>query len=208
MAAANASARGQRAAILASLLHELTGFYHAVDCLASGCGGERTFALAELASFYGRDRTVGEVLRRMQCSGACGGRVGAAWLVTGPVLNMRVRPRRVALLGPEARSSDPTHPLGPRTAHAWRLRTTAFSVAPSNRPSGCLVPSPSMPIAASRVSSLVTRMPSIWIARRSSSDRSAAIHSRIRSADSATNRRDTADFDTHDPAVAAMSPSG
>jgi hypothetical protein len=27
----------------------------------------------------------------------------AAWLVTGPVMNMRVRPRRVALLGPDAR---------------------------------------------------------------------------------------------------------
>ena len=34
MAAANASARGQRAVILASPLHELTGFYLAVDCLA------------------------------------------------------------------------------------------------------------------------------------------------------------------------------
>jgi hypothetical protein len=55
--------------------------------------------VAELASFYGRDRTAGEVLRRMRCSGGCGGRVGAAWLVTGPALNMRVRPRRVALLG-------------------------------------------------------------------------------------------------------------
>ena len=31
------------------------------------------------------------------------GRVGAAWLVTGPILNTRVRPRRMALLGPEAR---------------------------------------------------------------------------------------------------------
>jgi hypothetical protein len=36
MVAANASARGQRAAILASPLHELTGFYLAVDCLVSG----------------------------------------------------------------------------------------------------------------------------------------------------------------------------
>jgi hypothetical protein len=44
MAAANASARGQRAAILASPLHELTGFYLAVDCLAPRCNGERTFA--------------------------------------------------------------------------------------------------------------------------------------------------------------------
>jgi hypothetical protein len=98
MAAANASARGQRAAILASPLHELTGFYLAVDCLAPRCNGERTFAVAELATFYGRDSTVGQVLRRMRCSGACGGRVWAAWLVTGPILSVRVRPRRVALL--------------------------------------------------------------------------------------------------------------
>jgi hypothetical protein len=45
------------------------------------------FAVSELANMYGRDRTVGEVLR----------------LVTGPVMNMRVRPRRVALIGSEAR---------------------------------------------------------------------------------------------------------
>jgi hypothetical protein len=96
-------AHGQRAAILASPLHELTGFYLAVDCLTSGCGRERTFAIAELASFYGTQRTVGEVLRRMRCSSCCGGRVGAAWLETGPILNRRVRPRRVPLLGPEAR---------------------------------------------------------------------------------------------------------
>ena len=103
MAAANASARGQRAVILASPLHELTGFYLAVDCLAPKCNGERSFAAAELASFHGKDSTVGQVLRRMRCSGACGGRVGAAWLVTWPILNARVRPRRVPLLAPEAR---------------------------------------------------------------------------------------------------------
>src|SRR6202021_3929127 len=79
MAAANASARGQRAAIFASPLHELTGFYLAVDCLAPRCNGERTFAVAELATFYGRDSTVGQVLRRMRCSGACGGRGGGGW---------------------------------------------------------------------------------------------------------------------------------
>ena len=82
MAAANASARGQRAAILASPLNELTGFYLAVDCLAPRCNGERSFAVTDLAIFYGRDTTVGQVLRRMRCSGACGGRVGAAWLVS------------------------------------------------------------------------------------------------------------------------------
>jgi hypothetical protein len=42
---------------------------------------------------------VGQVLRRMRCSGACGGRVGAAWLVTGPILNARVRPRRLPAPG-------------------------------------------------------------------------------------------------------------
>ena len=103
MAAANASARGQRAAILSSPLRELTGLYLAVDRLAAGCNGVRTFAIAELAGFYGRDSTVGQVLRPMRCSGDCGGRVGAAWLDTGQVLNARARPQRVPLLGPEAR---------------------------------------------------------------------------------------------------------
>jgi hypothetical protein len=103
MAAANASARGQRAAILASPLHELAGFYLAVDCLTPGCSGERSFAIAELSSFYGREWSIGQVLRRMRCAGGCKGRVGAAWLETGPILNARVRPRRVPLLGPEAR---------------------------------------------------------------------------------------------------------
>jgi hypothetical protein len=103
MAAANASARGQRVAILTSPLHELTGLYLAVDCRAPGCNGERRFAVAELANFYGKDRTAGEILRRMRCSGACGGRVEAAWLETGPLLNARVRPRPAPLLGPEAR---------------------------------------------------------------------------------------------------------
>jgi hypothetical protein len=75
MTAANASARGERSAILASRLHELTEFCLAVDCLARVCGGERSFAVSQLASFYGRDRTVGDVLRRMRYSGAWGGRV-------------------------------------------------------------------------------------------------------------------------------------
>lgn len=87
---------------MASPLHQLTGFYLTVDCRSSGCGGERTFAITDLASFY-KERTVADVLRLMRCSRACGGRVLAAWLETGPVLNQRVRPRRVPLLGPEAR---------------------------------------------------------------------------------------------------------
>ena len=83
---ASASFPGQRAAILAGPLSEFTGFMLVVDCLASGCGGERTYAVADLAAFYGARQTV-----------------GAAWLTTGPILNARVRPRRVALLGSEAR---------------------------------------------------------------------------------------------------------
>jgi hypothetical protein len=55
--------------------------------------------MAELASFY-KDRTVGEVLRRMQCSGGCGGCVLAAWLETGPI---SITPRRVPLLGLDVR---------------------------------------------------------------------------------------------------------
>jgi len=102
MAAAHASARGQRSAILASPLHELTGFCLEVDCLNPDCRRDRVYAVSELASFYGRDRNVGEVLQRMRCSSECGGRVAAAWLVAGPVLNKRVRSRRVALLGSEA----------------------------------------------------------------------------------------------------------
>jgi hypothetical protein len=52
MAAANASARGQRVAILASPLHELAGFLLAVDCLAPGCNGRAHF----------RHRGTGELL--------------------------------------------------------------------------------------------------------------------------------------------------
>ena len=47
MAAANASARGQRAAILESRLTEFSGYYVAVDCQSGGCGGERTFAVSD-----------------------------------------------------------------------------------------------------------------------------------------------------------------
>jgi hypothetical protein len=68
-----------------------------------GCSGERSSGIAELASFYGQGSTVGQVLRRMRCAGACGGPVAAAWLATGPILNARIRPRRVPLLGAEAR---------------------------------------------------------------------------------------------------------
>jgi len=103
MPAANASPRGQRHAILASPLAELTGFALTVDCLGRGCAGERTYSVTALAACYGASMTVGDVLRLMRCARGCGGRPVVAWLVTGPVLNKRVRPRRVALLGAEAR---------------------------------------------------------------------------------------------------------
>ncbi len=51
-------------------------------------------------------------------------------------------------------------------------------------------------------------MPSICTASRSSPDRSCASHAASRSDDSATNRRDAADFDTPDPGPAGTSPSG
>jgi hypothetical protein len=38
--------------------------------------------------------TVGDVLHQMHCARRCGGRPLAAWLVTGPTLNERVRPRK------------------------------------------------------------------------------------------------------------------
>src|SRR6266545_2416455 len=75
-------------------------------------------------------------------------------------------------------------------------------------PSGCLTPSPSMPIAATNTSSPVIWMPSICTTRRSSFDRSEAIHSFMRAAESATKWREAADFDTPLPASAGTSPSG
>jgi len=59
--------------------------------------------IAELAGLFGRRRTLGMVLARMRCAGGCGGPVSLAWLTTGPALNARIRPRRIALRGPEAR---------------------------------------------------------------------------------------------------------
>jgi hypothetical protein len=86
VAAANASARCQRVAILARPLHELTGFYLAGDYPTSGRNGERSFAVAELASFYGQrggylnrvqmvasgrpERIIGSTLANRRCSGS------------------------------------------------------------------------------------------------------------------------------------------
>ncbi|MEJ0017631.1 MAG: hypothetical protein WDN25_13895 [Acetobacteraceae bacterium] len=102
MAAANASARGQRSALLASPLRELSGLFLAVDCREPGCRGERRFAIVELAAFY-QDLTLAQTLLRMRCADGCGGPVAAAWLETGQLRNKRAKPRRVALRGPDVR---------------------------------------------------------------------------------------------------------
>src|SRR5664280_2908961 len=51
-------------------------------------------------------------------------------------------------------------------------------------------------------------MPSIWITSKSRPERSDAIHSFMRAADSATKRRETADFERPAPADAGTSPPG
>src|SRR4029077_19286712 len=51
-------------------------------------------------------------------------------------------------------------------------------------------------------------MPSIWITSKSRPERSDATHSFMRAADSATKRREAADFDSPDPISAGTSPSG
>ena len=102
MAAANASRRGQRIAILASPLSELVGFNLTVDCRSTDCGGERAYPVAGLVAMFGASVTVGNVLSRMRCAAGCGGNVKAAWLETGASINARVRPRRVALKGTDA----------------------------------------------------------------------------------------------------------
>jgi hypothetical protein len=54
----------------------------------------------------------------------------------------------------------------PEVSSAWT--SEAFSVAPSISPSGCLIPSPSMPTAATSTRCSVMWMPSICTTRRSS----------------------------------------
>ena len=88
--AANASARGQRAAILGSQLHELTGFLLTVDCGTATCRGERAYAVADLAGMFGRQRIGGDVLHRMRCAA-----------------------------GTESRSAPPGHTTGSASLWSW-----------------------------------------------------------------------------------------
>ena len=85
--------------------------------------------------------------------------------------------------------------------------TTVFSVAPSTTARTCLSPLPSTPIAAIRTWSPTCR-PSIWMTSRSSSERSEASQAFIFLRDSATKRRETADFEVPSPRAFARSPSG
>jgi hypothetical protein len=101
--AANASPRAQRTAIFTSKLGDLDGFLLVVDCGTPGCRGKRSYLIADLAATLGADRKVGDVLARMRCAPGCSAAVAEAWLATGPALNARVRPRRVALRGQEVR---------------------------------------------------------------------------------------------------------
>jgi hypothetical protein len=70
---------------------------------APGCRGERAYLIDELARFYGAKMTVGQALRRMRCQDCLQKPPRAAWLLTGPALNKRVKPRRIPLLGDEAK---------------------------------------------------------------------------------------------------------
>jgi hypothetical protein len=70
-AAANGSTRGQRTAILASPLRELTGLSLTVDRLTPGCQGERTYSITALAAWYDGKQTVSALKRLVRCVG-CG----------------------------------------------------------------------------------------------------------------------------------------
>jgi hypothetical protein len=98
MPAANTTSRSQRTAIMSSKLGELEGFELHIDCRSPGCRGERAYAVLDLARYHGAGVTVAQALYRMRCR-HCGRKPPrAAWIVTGPVLNKKVRPRRIALL--------------------------------------------------------------------------------------------------------------
>ena len=140
------ASNGQRS--LPARSHELTGF-----CLgwtaSPRCRRDRMFAVTELAESYGRQHTIAGVLHRMRCSGGCGGRAAAAWLVTGPVLNNRVRPRHPRRGHPPLelnqdlkRQTAPVPPVQPPNQMPSWQRAHSGDHERSIRPTACL-PRPS-----------------------------------------------------------------
>jgi hypothetical protein len=100
MAAANASARGLRTAVLTSPVSDFQGWRLALDCGRPACGGERVYAVAAWVQLHGGQHTVGAMLTRVRCR-VCGQAPRTVYLETGPELSARGRLRRVALRGPE-----------------------------------------------------------------------------------------------------------
>jgi hypothetical protein len=86
-------------------LGELDGFELHMDCQSPGCRGERAYAIAELARFYGPKVTVAQAIHRMRCQ-QCGRKPPrAAWIVTGAGMKVRGgRPGRLALMGEEVKN--------------------------------------------------------------------------------------------------------
>jgi hypothetical protein len=103
VAAANASPRGQRHAVLASPAADFVGWRLAIDCGGQACGGERAYAVAALLALHGLQQIVSQLVQRLRCR-LCGRAPVAVYLETGPELTARGRLRRVALRG----SEDPT----------------------------------------------------------------------------------------------------
>src|SRR5690348_3863862 len=62
----------------------------------------------------------------MRCAG-CGAVVASAWFQTGLLLDQRVPPRRVALIGPEARS-DQVLLLGDSRSPTWPQQVASVPV--------------------------------------------------------------------------------
>ena len=137
----------------------------------------------------------------------------ALWIWQRWIGVWRPKLRRIALesaFEPSMMNNRGTAGSSPRSTRSSinACTTAACSVAPSISPSGCLTPSPSIPIAATSTKCSLMWMPSICTTMMSRPERSAPIHSFMRAADSATKCREAADFDTPAPAGAGTSPSG
>ena len=95
---ANASARGQRRAVLESSVADLSGWLLIVDCGSSQCRRDRAYDLSQLAGTVGPQITVGALLRRLRCH-ECGQRPRSVFIETGPEMAARGHARRLALTG-------------------------------------------------------------------------------------------------------------